>query len=108
MPILCKRWLALSNPGTCCIWACMTPPRGKQVLDDVAQVADVVGLGIAEQLPWDALALQSMLARHRTARRLLAAGVDPSLRRRELRCIEGEEFEIGSKWSPMVTQIAVS
>jgi hypothetical protein len=41
-------------------------------------------------------------SRHRAARRLLAAGVDPSLRRRELRRIESEELEAGSgtprKW----------
>ncbi|HRN62411.1 MAG TPA: arginase family protein, partial [Luteimonas sp.] len=34
-----------------------------RVLGDVAQVADVVGLGITEHLPWDALALRDMLAR---------------------------------------------
>lgn len=34
-----------------------------QVLGDVARNADVVGLGITEHLPWDALALQHMLAR---------------------------------------------
>lgn len=34
-------------------------------------------------------------SRHRAARRLLAAGVDPSLRRRELRGIEGDEVEAG-------------
>ncbi len=34
-----------------------------QSLADVAQVADVVGLGIAEHLPWEALALRDMLAR---------------------------------------------
>lgn len=32
-------------------------------LGEVAAVADVVGLGIAEHLPWDALALKNMLAR---------------------------------------------
>lgn len=32
-----------------------------QLLHDVAQVADVVGLGIAEHLPWEALALKNML-----------------------------------------------
>jgi hypothetical protein len=31
-------------------------------------------------------------ARHRAARRLLAAGVDPSVRRRELRLMDGEGF----------------
>lgn len=37
-----------------------------QVIDaltDMAGVADVVGLGIAEHLPWDALALKTMMAR---------------------------------------------
>ncbi len=34
-----------------------------QLLGEVAAVADVVGLGIAEYLPWDALALKSMLAK---------------------------------------------
>ncbi len=34
-----------------------------QVLGDVAQVADVVGLGITEHLPWEVLAMQHMLAR---------------------------------------------
>lgn len=32
------------------------------LLNDVARVADVVGLGIAEHLPWDAINLQQMLA----------------------------------------------
>lgn len=31
------------------------------LLNDVAQVADVVGIGIAEHLPWDAINLQQML-----------------------------------------------
>lgn len=34
-----------------------------QLLSDVAAVADVSGLGIAEHLPWDALALKNMLAK---------------------------------------------
>ncbi|WP_397442579.1 hypothetical protein [Polaromonas sp. UC242_47] len=34
-----------------------------RTLADVAQMADVVGLGVAEHLPWEALALQGMLAR---------------------------------------------
>lgn len=34
-----------------------------QLLGDIATIADVVGLGIAEHLPWDALALKNMLAR---------------------------------------------
>ena len=33
-----------------------------QLLAEVAGVADVVGLGIAEHLPWDALAMKNMLA----------------------------------------------
>lgn len=33
------------------------------VLGDVANKADVVGIGITEHLPWDALALKNMLAR---------------------------------------------
>jgi hypothetical protein len=32
-----------------------------RLLTDVAKVADVVGLGITEHLPWDALALKQML-----------------------------------------------
>lgn len=34
-----------------------------QLLADVANATDVVGIGIAEHLPWDALALKNMLAR---------------------------------------------
>lgn len=34
-----------------------------KVLNDIAQIADVVGIGIAEHLPWDALALKNMLAK---------------------------------------------
>ncbi|AHF66557.1 MULTISPECIES: arginase family protein [Pseudomonas] len=34
-----------------------------QLLGDMAEVADVVGLGITEHLPWDALAMKNMLAR---------------------------------------------
>lgn len=34
-----------------------------QLLGEVAAAADVVGLGIAEHLPWDALALKNMLAK---------------------------------------------
>ncbi|QND44417.1 arginase family protein (plasmid) [Rhizobium lusitanum] len=44
-------------------------PQGKmpiadvvRLLRDVAQIADVVGLGITEHLPWDAIALKEMLA----------------------------------------------
>ncbi len=45
-------------------------PRGKmsveqvvRMLNDVARVIDVVGLGITEHLPWDAIALKTMLER---------------------------------------------
>lgn len=41
----------------------LTMAQVVQTLSDLAQVADVVGLGIAEHLPWEALALQAMLAR---------------------------------------------
>ncbi len=41
----------------------LTMEQVVQLLGDVATVADVVGLGIAEHLPWDALALKNMLAR---------------------------------------------
>jgi arginase len=34
-----------------------------RLLADIAAVADVVGIGIAEHLPWDALALKNMLAK---------------------------------------------
>jgi arginase len=34
-----------------------------RVLNDAAQVIDVVGLGITEHLPWDAIALKAMLER---------------------------------------------
>ncbi|EPL08832.1 arginase family protein [Pseudomonas sp. CF161] len=34
-----------------------------RLLSDIAGVADVVGIGIVEHLPWDALALKNMLAR---------------------------------------------
>ncbi len=34
-----------------------------EVLSDLSANADVVGIGIAEHLPWDALALKTMLAR---------------------------------------------
>jgi len=32
------------------------------LLDDIGNVADVVGLGITEHLPWDAIAPKSLLA----------------------------------------------
>ena len=41
----------------------MTIDQVVRVLGDVAKVVDVVGLGIAEHLPWDALALKNMIAR---------------------------------------------
>lgn len=40
----------------------MTIEQVVRLLADVAKVADVVGLGVAEHLPWDALALKNMLA----------------------------------------------
>jgi arginase len=40
----------------------MTMDQIVRLLQDVASVVDVVGLGIAEHLPWDALALKDMLA----------------------------------------------
>ncbi|ELS43244.1 arginase family protein [Pseudomonas syringae] len=39
----------------------MTIEQVVRLLTDVASVVDVVGLGIAEHLPWDALALKNML-----------------------------------------------
>lgn len=39
----------------------MRMPQVVRLIQDVAKVADVVGLGIAEHLPWDALALKTML-----------------------------------------------
>jgi arginase len=39
----------------------MTMAEIVDVLCDVSKISDVVGLGIAEHLPWDALALKSML-----------------------------------------------
>ncbi|NBA97571.1 arginase family protein [Pseudomonas sp. R5(2019)] len=41
----------------------MTMDQVVRLLADVAQVVDVVGLGIAEHLPWDTLALKNMLAK---------------------------------------------
>ncbi|HSV53067.1 MAG TPA: arginase family protein [Burkholderiaceae bacterium] len=41
----------------------MTMDQVVRLLEDVANVVDVVGLGIAEHLPWDALALKNMIAR---------------------------------------------
>lgn len=40
----------------------MTMEQIVRLLRDVAEVVDVVGLGIAEHLPWDTLALKNMLA----------------------------------------------
>ncbi|TPW26767.1 arginase family protein [Martelella alba] len=39
----------------------MTMDQVTRLLNDVAAVADIVGLGIAEHLPWDAIALKNML-----------------------------------------------
>lgn len=39
----------------------MSIPQVVRLIRDVAKVTDVVGLGITEHLPWDALALQTML-----------------------------------------------
>lgn len=41
----------------------MTMEQVVRLLADVAKVVDVVGLGIAEHLPWDTLALKNMLAK---------------------------------------------
>lgn len=41
----------------------MTLPQILRLIQDVAATVDVVGLGIAEHLPWDALALKNMLAK---------------------------------------------
>ncbi|RMO77663.1 Arginase/agmatinase/formiminoglutamase [Pseudomonas syringae pv. primulae] len=41
----------------------MTIEQVVRLLTDVADVVDIVGLGIAEHMPWDALALKNMLAR---------------------------------------------
>ncbi len=41
----------------------LTMEQVVQLLQDVTTVAEVVGLGIAEHLPWDSLALKEMLAR---------------------------------------------
>lgn len=40
----------------------MTIDQVVRLLSDVAKVVDVVGIGVAEHLPWDALALKNMLA----------------------------------------------
>lgn len=40
----------------------MTMDQVVRLLHDVANVVDVVGIGVAEHLPWDALALKNMLA----------------------------------------------
>jgi len=34
-----------------------------RILHDISQIADVVGIGIAEHLPWDSLALKNMLSK---------------------------------------------
>ncbi|CAM2187513.1 Arginase family protein [Paraburkholderia sacchari] len=41
----------------------MTIHQVVRLLEDVSEIVDVVGLGITEHLPWDAIALKSMLAR---------------------------------------------
>lgn len=41
----------------------MTMAQVVRLLSDVADVVDVVGLGITEHLPWDSMALKAMLAR---------------------------------------------
>ncbi|WP_321906911.1 arginase family protein [Paraburkholderia tropica] len=41
----------------------MTIEQVTRLIGDVAAVTDVVGIGITEHLPWDALAMKSMLAR---------------------------------------------
>jgi len=41
----------------------MTLAQVVRLLDDVAEVADVVGIGITELVPWDAIALQDALRR---------------------------------------------
>jgi arginase len=41
----------------------LTIEQTVRLLADVATVADIVGLGIAEHLPWDAIALKKMLER---------------------------------------------
>ena len=38
-------------------------PQVLRLLSDVAREADVVGLGITEHMPWDAMALRDALAR---------------------------------------------
>lgn len=40
----------------------MTMQQVVRLLDDVSKQVDIVGLGIAEHLPWDAMALRKMLA----------------------------------------------
>lgn len=40
----------------------MTIEQVVRLLGEVAQIADIVGLGITEHLPWDALAMKNMLA----------------------------------------------
>jgi arginase len=41
----------------------MTTDEVVRLLNDVAQITNVVGLGITEHLPWDAIALRDMLGR---------------------------------------------
>jgi arginase len=62
------RALLFANPETPGVWdqtpqGSMTINQVVRLLADIAEVADVVGLGIAEHLPWDALALKNMLTK---------------------------------------------
>ncbi|PRX92061.1 hypothetical protein [Paraburkholderia sp. BL25I1N1] len=41
----------------------MTIAQVVRLINDVSKVVDVVGLGITEHLPWDALAMRAMLQR---------------------------------------------
>lgn len=59
------RSLLFSEPGGVPIEASsgeMTLPQVARVIQDVSRQADVVGLSIAEHLPWDALNLHNFLA----------------------------------------------
>jgi len=70
---------------------------GAFVCYSFARIREFSRLGTYPDVPID-----RARARHRFARRLLAAGVDPSLRRRELRQIvdgaASEAFELPSEW----------
>jgi arginase len=41
----------------------LTMAQVVQILENVSHIANIIGLGITEHLPWDALALKKMLAR---------------------------------------------